>query len=379
MIGSNYFDYAATTPLDPKVLAVMVPYLGDNFYNPSAGYLKALSVKKDFNEARARIAKSIGCKPSEILFTAGGTEANNIAISGILKRYPESNLVISDIEHDSVYEVANCYKNKKLQTNNNGHVSIENLSKLIDEQTVLVSVMFVNNELGTIQPIKQIVEYVRTVREDRHSKGNDLPIFVHTDASQAGNYLSLNVNSLGIDLMTINGGKIYGPKQTAILYVKSKVILEPLIYGGGQEKGYRSGTENVANYIGLSKAIEIAQDNHTKQLRRVSELEAILKSEIIKKIPTAIFNGGIPKTPHIVSVIIPEKDNETIMMCMDEMGYEIAVGSACKASNDEPSRVLTAIGLSESDAQSTIRISMGKYTTKESVLGLVESLQKACQ
>jgi cysteine desulfurase len=379
MIGSNYFDYAATTPLEPRVLAVMVPYLGDNFYNPSAGYLKAIAVKKELNEARSRIAKALGCKTPEVLFVAGGTEANNLAISGVMKQFPDSNLIVSEIEHDSVYETANQYKNKKVKVNQKGIIDLEDLKSKIDKNTALISVMFVNNELGTIQPIKQIAEIIHEELNNRRKTNNKLPLLFHTDASQAGNYLSLNVNNLGVDMLTLNGGKIYGPKQSAALYVSSKAKISPIIYGGGQERGLRSGTENVAAYVGLSVAVELSQKNQIKEQKRISEISGILLSELRKNIPDVVVNGDKNKIPNIVNVTLPHQDNETIMMKMDEMGYEIAVGSACKASNDEPSRVLMAIGLNEAEAESTIRISMGKYTTKEAVIGLVESLQKACQ
>ncbi len=379
MIGSNYFDYAATTPLDPKVLAVMVPYLGDNFYNPSAGYLKAIAVKKELNEARSRIAKALGCKSPEVLFVAGGTEANNLAISGVMQQFTDANMLISQIEHDSVYETANQYKNKKIKVNEKGIIDLEDLKSKIDKNTALISVMYVNNELGTIQPIKQIAEIIHQELDNRHKNKNKLPLFLHTDASQAGNYLSLNVNSLGVDMLTLNGGKIYGPKQSAVLYVNSKASILPIIYGGGQERGLRSGTENVVSYVGLSRAVELSQKNHIKEQKRINDISGVLLTELKTKLPNAIINGDRHKIPNIINVTLPNQDNETIMMKMDEMGYEIAVGSACKASNDEPSRVLMAIGLSEIEAESTIRISMGKYTTKESVIGLVESLQKACQ
>lgn len=379
MISSGYFDYSAATPLEPRVLAVMVPYFGDKFYNPSAGYLAAQSVKQDLDAARQLIAKHFGCKSTELIFTAGGTEANNLAIRGILEQYPNGNIVTSAIEHDSVIKASSKFKYKRVKVNSQGYVDEVDLRRKIDDDTVLVSVMYVNNEVGTIQPIKQIAKLVEEIRRDRKSSKNLTPLYFHTDASQAGNFLSLNVNSLGVDMMTVNGGKIYGPKQSAVLYLKTGVKLDPIILGGGQERGYRSGTENVANYVGLSVAIDLAQTEHKQNTKRMEEIREIALKLITENIPKSTINGGRNKIPSTIHLTIPKIDNETVMMRLDEFGFQVAVGSACKASDDEPSHVLMAMGFSRQEAQSTLRISMGKYTTKESVSHLIDCLQKACQ
>lgn len=379
MISSDYFDYSAATPLEPRVLAVMVPYFSDKFYNPSAGYLAAQSVKKDLDATRQLIAKHFGCKSTELIFTAGGTEANNLAIRGILEQYLNGNIVTSAIEHDSVLKPSSKFKYKRVKVNSQGYVDEVDLRRKIDDDTVIVSVMYVNNEVGTIQPIKQIAKLVEEIRRDRKSNKNLTPLYFHTDASQAGNFLSLNVNSLGVDMMTVNGGKIYGPKQSAVLYLKTGVKLDPIILGGGQERGYRSGTENVANYVGLSVAIDLAQTEHKQNTKRMEEIREIALKLITENIPKSTINGGRNKIPSMIHLTIPEIDNETVMMRLDEFGFQVAVGSACKASNDEPSHVLMAMGFSRQEAQSTLRISMGKYTTKESVSHLINCLQKACQ
>ncbi|MFO0920067.1 MAG: cysteine desulfurase family protein [Candidatus Saccharimonadales bacterium] len=379
MISPDYFDYSAATPLEPRVLAAMVPYFGNKFYNPSAGYLAAQSVKKDLDAARQLIAKHFGCKSTELIFTAGGTEANNLAIRGILEQYPNGNIVTSAIEHDSVLKPSSRFKHERVKVNSQGYVDVVDLRKKIDDDTALVSVMYVNNEVGTIQPIKQTAKIIEEIRRDRKLSKNLTPLYFHTDASQAGNFLSLNVNNLGVDMMTVNGGKIYGPKQSAVLYLKTGIKFYPIILGGGQERGFRSGTENVANYVGLSVAIDLAQTEYKQSAKRMEEIRKIALKLITENIPKSKINGGHSKIPSMIHLIVPGIDNETVMMKLDEFGFQVAVGSACKASNDEPSHVLMAMGFSRQEAQSTLRISMGKYTTRESVIHMINCLQKACQ
>jgi cysteine desulfurase len=237
----------------------------------------------------------------------------------------------------------------------------------------------VNNEIGTLQPLKKVSEIVDEVREGRLKSGNNTPLYIHTDASQAGNYFSLNINSLGIDMMTINGSKIYGPKQSGILFVRSGVKINPIIFGGGQEKGMRSGTENVAYVVGISRAIEISQKKHKTEQKRIRELQKLLIDKLKASSIEVSVNGTNPKSVNIVNISLPGVDNESLTMKLDELGFEVAVGSACKASSEEPSHVLRAIGLSKEDAESTIRVSMGRYTTKSAVENLAIAIIKSCQ
>ncbi len=377
MVGPNYFDYAAATPLDPRALTVMVPYLGDNFYNPSAGYLASKSVAKELKQARSSIATVFGCKPVEVIFTAGGTEANNLAIDGIMQQFPGCNIVTSSIEHDSVIEPASKYSHTTIKSDQLGYIDLADLEAQINDKTVLVSVMYANNEIGTIQPINEISGLVSEVRANRLKSSNKLPIFLHTDASQAGNYLSLKINSLGVDMMTVNGGKIYGPKQSGVLYLRAGIELMPIIMGGGQEKGLRSGSENVAACIGLAKALELATKMQKAELSRIRKLNKQLAKNIIDNLSQVKINGGKKRLPNIIHLTFTGIDNEMLMMSLDEAGFEVAVGSACAASNDKPSHVLQAIGLSEEQAQSSIRISMGRFTTPASVDNLASELQNS--
>ncbi len=373
----HYFDYAAATPVSASVQALMQPYFADKFYNPSALYLSAQSIKQDITQARITVAELLGCKTSEIIFTGGGTESDNLAIKGIMEKYPDANCIVSSIEHDAVMEPAKRYKHKFAPVQEDGRVDISKLSKLIDEKTVLVSIMYANNEIGTIQPLRDIARELIKIREHRHMSGNDLPLYFHTDACQAANYLPLLINSLGVDMMTLNGGKIYGPKQSGILYVKTGLNLSPQILGGGQERGIRSGTENVPAIIGFAAAlIETAQMQETEAIRlQVLQRDAINKLQ--EKLPQLVVNGTTKyRLPNNIHITIPGTDNETVMMRLDEAGMQVATGSACSASSDEPSHVLTALGLSEESARSSLRITLGRYSTQDDLLLLADTLSR---
>jgi cysteine desulfurase len=365
---SIYLDYAAATPIDGRVLEVMKPYFSEKFYNPSATYLKSKAVKQDLNEAREVIARWLGSRPSEIYFTAGATEANNLAIAGIMSRYPGGEVLISTIEHDSVIAPAEQYNCNKIASTPKGIIDMDDLKNKLNSKTVLVSVMYVNNELGAIQPLREIAKLVAYERAERLKKGNKLPLYFHTDAAQAGNLLDLHVSRLGVDMLSLNGGKIYGPKQTGVLHVKAGIELKPIIVGGGQERNLRSGTENVPGFVGLAKALDIAQKMRESESKRLTELRDLLIKEICEKISNAQINGS-PKhqAPHIVHVTFPGSDNERLMMELDERGVQCAVGSACSASNVEPSHVLSAIGMTKEDARASIRFSLGRHTTKKDI------------
>ena len=371
-----YMDYAAATPLDPKVLKAMMPYLTKKFYNPSATYLAGRSVRNDVEDARSKVAVYLGARPGEIIFTAGATEANNLAIAGILKNYKDGEVLVSAVEHESVLEPAKQFSHKLVPVNKSGIVDLAKLEKLITAKTVLISVMLVNNELGAVEPIKDIASLVNKVRKQRLSTGSRLPIYLHTDAAQAPNYIKLNVARMGVDLLTLNGGKIYGPKQSGALYVKAGVKLAPLIVGGGQEQNLRSGTQNVAACIGLAKALELTELMREAQVQRITRLRQYFIIQLAKALPSATVNGGKHVAPHILSVTLPKRDNERLMMELDEHGVICATGSACSASSDEPSHVLRAIGLDDAAARSTLRFSFGRITKKSDIQKTVRLLRK---
>lgn len=374
-MNALYFDYAAATPLRREVLEAMQPFFSDIFYNPSALYLAAVDVRKAIEQARSDVAQCAGVRPSEIIFTAGGTEANNLAIAGIMQQYPQANIVVSSIDHDSVLEPAHQYTSKIAGVKTDGSIDIEQLKRCIDESTVLVSIGWVNNEIGVIQPLSKIHELITTIRKKRQKENNTLPLYFHTDACQAGNYLSLQVSKLGVDLMTINGGKVYGPKQSGALYVKAGIELQPLVHGGGQERGLRSGTENVANIVGFAKALSIAQHSKNKASATMGELQDYFLSALEKKLPNTVVNGSLKqRVVNNVHITFPGADNERLMMELDERGIMCAVGSACSASKDEPSHVLSAIGLSEQDIRASLRFSTGLHTKKSDIDTLVSTL-----
>lgn len=372
---SVYLDYAAATPVDPKVLAAMQPYFTDRFYNPSATYLSAKAVAADLLAARESVAHWLGGKPSEIIFTAGGTEANNLAISGVMSQFPDNNVVISAIEHESVREPARQYDYREAPVTKDGQADVSALEALIDDNTVLVSVMYANNEIGTVQPLKEIATLLQKIKKQRQSAGNDLPLLLHTDACQAVNYLDLHTARLGVDLMTLNGGKIYGPKQSGILYAKTGVALDAQILGGGQERGLRSGTENIAGAVGFAKALDIAQTNRAEESKRQAGLRDGFIQQLQQTEPTIAINGSLKKRlPNNISVTFTGIDNERLMMQLDEADIMCAVGSACSASKDEPSHVLKAIGLSDKDARATLRFTLGRQTTPTDINATIKVL-----
>jgi len=370
-----YLDYAAATPIDTDVLMAMLPYFTDNFYNPSATYLKAKAVAKDIAAARAQVAQVIGCRPSEIIFTAGGTEANNLAIKGIMESHPGANLIVSTIEHESVLEPAKKFDCKLSPVDQAGTVDLDKLSQLIDDQTVLISIMYANNEIGTIEPLKKIAGIVKLKRLQRAAAGNSRPLYFHTDACQAPGYLDLHVGQLGVDLMTLNGGKIYGPKQSGALYINRQVGLSPQILGGGQESNLRSGTENVAAIIGFSRALTLVQADRLEASSRITNLRDSFINQLSAKITSFQINGSLTKRlPNNLSLTFPGYDNETLLMQLDERGIECASGSACNAQTNQTSHVLKAIGLVPETAQSTLRLTLGKFTTSSDIEYTVDTL-----
>jgi cysteine desulfurase len=369
-----YLDYAAATPIDPYVLKVMTPLMTTQFHNPSATYLAARTVREYIDDARHRVAHWLGANSGEIIFTAGGTEANNLAIHGVMREFPNGNIVISAIEHASVREPAQKYDCRVVAVHKDGQIDLQDLEKKIDDKTVLVSIMQVNNEIGTIQPLRQAAKVIQAARGHRQHK-NTQPLYFHSDACQAANYLDLHVSRLGVDLLTINGGKIYGPKQSGVLYVHSGTRLLPLINGGGQERGIRSGTENTAAILGLAAALDIVQSNRQEESHRLSLLQTYFFEGLEKKLPAIRINGTRnSRLVNNIHLTVPKTDNERLLMELDQRGIQATAGSACSASEELPSHTLKAIGLSDEDARSSLRFSMGRQTTKRQMRYVIETL-----
>jgi len=372
-----YLDYAAATPLDAKVLGAMRPYFTNEFFNPSATYLPAKAVHRAVESARSKVAAILGARPAEIIFTAGGTEANNLAIHGVMRHYPDKKVLVSAVEHESVLAPARRYKCQEIPVLADGLIDLAALEQLIDDTTVLVSVMFANNEIGTIQPVRSVADIVHRVLTQRRQSGNHLPLYFHSDATQAANYLDLHLSRLGVDLLTLNGGKIYGPKQTGLLWVRSGLPLESLLDGGGQERNLRSGTENVPGIIGFSLALELTQTKRGPESERLKKLQQLFYDQLAKKIPSCIINGSRAKRlPNNVHITVPGQDNERLLISLDEAGILAAAGSACSASDQESSHVLRALGLTDDDARSSLRFTMGRATTKRDVQYTVDTLAR---
>jgi len=370
-----YADYAAATPIDSRVLAAMQPYFSEQFYNPSATYAAARQVRHDLEAARADVAAVLGARPAELIFTAGGTEANNLAIHGVMRTFPGKKVVVSAIEHESVLAAARVYPCAEAPVMPDGLLDVARLERTIDDNTVLVCIMYANNEVGTIQQIREVAALVHRIADGRKKAGNTLPLYLHTDAAQAANYLDLHVSRLGVDLMTLNGGKIYGPKQSGALWVKTGVHLEPLVYGGGQERGLRSGTENVAGAVGFSTALQLAQEMRGDESRRLQHLQELCFGLMEQQLPDVIISGSRKKRlPNNVHITVPGKDNERVLMQLDEAGIQAAAGSACSASSEDPSHVLRAMGVSSRDAQASLRFTFGRATTEKDIRTLVDTL-----
>jgi cysteine desulfurase len=370
-----YLDYAAATPLDPQVKEAMEPFLAHEFYNPSATNQGARMVRQKLQAARALVAHWLGAQASEVVFTAGGSEANNLAIHGVMRMYPDANIVISSIEHESVLAPASRYDIRIVNVQKDGRVDLDDLRTKIDDKTVLVSIMQANNEIGTVQPVREVAALIKSIREARESSA--LPLLVHSDACQAANYLDLHVARLGVDLLSLNGGKIYGPKQTGALYVKAGVELQPLIDGGGQEFGLRSGTENVAGSVGFATALDIVQTKRHEESERLRALQTCFFDQIEAELPNAIINGSRKyRLANNVHLTLSGTDNERVLIELDEAGIVAAAGSACSASDETPSHVLRAIGLSDQEAQSSLRFTLGKNTTKADIERTIEILKQ---
>ena len=363
--------------MDTKVLAAMHPYFINKFFNPSATYLPAKAVHQAVEAARSKIAAVLGARPAEVIFTAGGTEANNLAVHGVMRHYPDKKVLTSSIEHESVLAPAHRYSCQEIPVLTDGLIDLTALERLIDDTTVLISIMFANNEIGTIQPIRSVADIVRQVLARRRQAGNNLPLYFHSDATQAANYLDLHLSRLGVDLLTLNGGKIYGPKQSGLLWVRSGLPLEPLIDGGGQERNLRSGTENVPGIVGFSLALEVAQTKRSRESERLQKLQQLFYARLAEKIPRSVINGSRTKRlPNNVHLTVPGQDNERLLISLDEAGILAAAGSACSASDQEPSHVLRALGLTDHDARSSLRFTMGRATTERDVQYTVDILAR---
>lgn len=363
-----YLDYTAATPVDDKVIRAMIPYFKDNFYNPSASYLSAKQVREDYEFAKHKIAQTIGAKSAEIIFTSGATESINLAFN-FLEVTPKSQktVLITEIEHPAVLECAKSKNASLLKVDKTGLISLDDLKNNITDDTQLISIGYANNEIGTVEPIKEISMICNKVRADRLERGIKTKLYFHTDASQAPGLLDINVARLGVDMMTLNSAKCYGPKGVGLLYVGSGVKLKPLIKGGGQEMNLRSGTENVPGVIGFSLALEIAEKKRKSEVKRLEDLRNNLKKYLINDLGCEINEN---KKHHISSILnfsLTGLDGERLVYALDSQGILVATGSACQANKGLRSYVLHAIGLESDKIDGSIRLSFGRDTKKTDI------------
>lgn len=358
-----YLDHAAATPLDLKVLAAMQPYFSDDFFNPSSPYAPAVKVRRDYEEAKAQLAGCIGARSAELIMTAGATESINLAINSI-----GGHVVTSAIEHESVLAAAKRVDHTIVDVSASGRVDPGEVRQAIRPDTRLVSVALANGEIGTVQPLSDIAKVVREERARRLESGNETPIYLHSDASQGAGLLDIHVSRLGVDLLTLNAGKVYGPKQVGLLWAERSVRLEAQIVGGGQERGLRSGTENVAGVIGFSKALEIAEKGRKEEVKRLQSLRDYLESQLAEALPQ-VETSRDPKhrLPSHLHVSFPGLDGERLVFRLEARGVLAATGSACAANKGTRSHVLTAIGLAPEVADGSLRLSLGRLSDEDSI------------
>lgn len=366
-----YLDHAATTPMDPKVKAAMEPYFVKEFGNPSSFYDVGLRSQEAVEESRATTAKIIGCSPTEVLFCGSGTESDNMAILGVARAKGKGHVITSAIEHHAVLDAVEHLEEEGFSTtvlpvSKDGLVDPKDLEKAIRKDTILVTIMYANNEVGTVQPIAELAKVCK-----KHG------VLFHTDACQAGCYLDLNVKKLGVDMMTLNGSKIYGPKGVGCLYLKSGIKIEPLVYGGGQERGLRSGTHNVPGIVGFATALTLAQKNRKKESERVAKLRDKLIKALTTELPKTFLNGHPKKRlPNNVNVTVLDVEGEAVTLFLNELGVYAATGSACTSKSLDPSHVITALGLPYEAAHGSIRFTLGHSTGAKDVDFVIKVMPK---
>lgn len=362
-----YLDYAATTPVDSRVFEAMKPYFIQGFGNASEIHRWGRIAKLAIEETRKKIAKTIGAQAKEIIFTSCATESINLCHKGVLEAVPNSHLITSSVEHKAGIESAKHLEKQGfrvtfLPVDKYGMVKVSDIEKAIRPETVLVSVMYVNNEVGTIEPIEEIGQLIRTYNKQHITK-----IYFHTDAVQAFQYLDCKVDKLGVDLLSLTGHKFYAPKGIGALYIRQGTPIVRQQDGGGQEFGLRSGTENVPYIVGLGKAAELVIGNQPSVVKKISKMRDKLIKGVLKIPGVELTGHSVKRAPHIASFIIKGAEGEAILLLLDEYGVAASSGSACTTGSLEPSHVLTAMGFKPEESHGSLRFSLGKDTTEEEI------------
>ena len=370
-----YMDYSATTYTKPEVLEEMLPFFTENFGNPSSLYSFSDKTKKAVNLARERVAKVLNAEKNEIFFTSGGSEADNWALKGIAyaNKNKGNHIITTKIEHHAILHTAQFlekegFKVTYLPVDEEGFVSVEDVKTAITDETILVSIMFANNEIGTIEPIKEIGKLCK-----------EKNIYFHTDAVQAIGHVDIDVKDMNIDLLSMSAHKFYGPKGVGALYIRNGVKIQNLIHGGGQERGKRASTEDIAGIVGLGKAIELAIENMPEENKKLANLREKLIKEVEKRIPEVKLNGPrdmSKRLPNNVNISFIGIEGETLLLDLDMNGIFGSTGSACASASLDPSHVLLSIGLPHEVAHGSLRLSLGDKNTEEDIDYVLEVLPK---
>ena len=371
-------DHSATTPVAPEVLEAMLPYFGEKFGNASSLHSFGLEAKEALEESRAKVAALLGAQPEEIIFTSGGTESDNLALKGIGYRSKEkgkgNHIITSSIEHPAILETC-----RKLETQGfevtylpvtkDGLVDPGTVESAIRKETVLISVMHANNEIGTIQPLKEIGEIAA-----------EKDVFFHTDAVQTAGKIPIDVNDMGLDLLSISAHKLYGPKGVGALYVRKGTRLDSIVQGGGHERGLRSGTENVAGIVGLARAADLASQEMASEAKRLTDLRDKLAKMVLDSVKDAWINGTMTKRlPGNLNFGFRYVEGESLLLFLDSKGIAVSTGSACSSKKLEPSHVLLSLGLKAEECHGSLRITMGRSNTEEDVDYVARSITEAVE
>lgn len=367
-----YLDYSATTPVKEEVLKEMIPYFTKKFGNPSSLYDKGLEAKAAVDHAREQLAALINADPKEIYFTAGGTEADNWSLMGVADKLKDkgNHIITTKIEHHAILHSCEFlekhgYEVTYLGIDKNGRISLEELENAITDKTILISVMMVNNEIGTVQPIKEIGKIAKAHK-----------IIFHTDAVQALGNVPIDVKDMGIDLMSMSSHKIYGPKGEGALFMRKGLRISNYIHGGAQENSKRAGTENLTGIVGFGKAAELARVNFDKHVQHCSELRNYLVDRILKEIPDTQLNGTMEgRHPGNANITFKFIEGESILLLLNQFGISVSTGSACSSKSLEPSHVLVALGVPVEMIHGTVRFTVGDFTTKEDIDYVIDSLK----
>ncbi len=381
----SYFDYASTTPLDKRVLKVMMPFLTTHFANASSLYKEGVITQTALRESRKNVATILQCQKDEIIFTSGGTESNNIALLGVQGNNSDvsRHYITSTIEHSSVLEVFH-YLEKKgakvtyLSPNDRGIITAKQVEEALTNETALVSIMYANNEIGTIQPIREIGKLLKA-RFEMTKEKNKQKILFHVDACQAGLYLPLHVNELGVDLFTLDASKFYGPRGVGMLYVRHGLNIAPSTFGGGQEAGLRAGTENVAGIVGLAYALQIASEERVNETTRLTLERDRIFTTLQKKMPKLLINGDLEhRLPNNVNICLPGLDAEFAVLQLDVKGIAVSSVTSCKTLRDDSSSYVVEEIYKNTEisdcSKSSLRITLGRFTTKKEVELLLKAL-----